>query len=237
VSEDSGEGPSDFAPGVATALLIIGVLAFVIVTVSWVPFLVRAFDYNSAYRCSSTANAACYTEQRDVVLALGTDGAGDVKNSKAFVQLRQYGRFDLTSGAGLWSAAHVGDPATVRIYHGAVQTIEVRGYTAETADNPDLSAKAATGLEVAALGLLLGGLAVYGRRRRTGRFARSAYVYATWAYVSAVVVGFAVGSGPPPIWIAFASISLVIGVLIGAEFFVLQPRIEARKAEEEGWDD
>jgi hypothetical protein len=219
------------AKGRLTLFVAVSTLILVAVTVVWTLFLVRAFDYDAAYKCSSTPNPACYTERPDEVQSVGTDNTG--KNAQAYIVLQYYGRFELTTTSGLWSVAHAGDPAVVRIYHGAVVTIEARGATAETSGNPNMVVKHVTGFEIAALGLLLGCLAIRARERFP-RFTPCARIYAAWAFVSGAVVGLAVGNGPLPVWAGFSAASLIVGILIGTEFFVLRPRIAAREAEEAG---
>jgi hypothetical protein len=230
----TGAGPAGGwrlpANGWQTPALIASTLIFLAMTVVVTPFVVRGFDFNAAYKCSAAPNPACYTEQSDEVRTVGEDGIG--KSAQPYIVLRNSGKFYVSSMPGLWASARAGDPATVWIYHGDVVTIEALGKTAELSSNPDLAARHVTGFEVAALGLLLCSLASHARGRLSW-FTRCAQIYAVWALVSGVVVGLAVGEGPvPAVWMGFSATSLVIGILIGIEFFVLQPRIAAREAEE-----
>jgi hypothetical protein len=88
--------------------------------------------------------------------------------------------------------ARAGDPATVRVYRGVIDTIEVRGLTAETPQNPNRGLKHASAFEVVAIGLLLLSLAMY-MGERVPWFARSADVYAGWAVFSGGLLTIFVG--------------------------------------------
>lgn len=206
----------------ATVFVAVSILILAVVTAFWAPFAVRAFDYDDAYRCSSTPDAACYTQQRDVVLTVGLEGGSRSKNALAYLVLEHFGRINLTSSSGAWSVARAGDTATLQTYRGVLDAIEVRGVTSETPHNPNLSVKHATGFEIAAFALLLCSLFLYAHDR-VRWFRPCGEVFALWAFASGFALSFIVAMTSQLVWEVFLGISLACGVLIGVEYFVLRP--------------
>src|ERR1700722_3531658 len=95
------------SPGWWIALLVLSGVGFLTAVGFWAPAAVRAFDYDGAYRCSSTPNPACYAEQDTTVQAVGTTGTG--RGAQSYLELRGYGLVELHALTGVYSVAHVGD--------------------------------------------------------------------------------------------------------------------------------
>lgn len=205
------------------------VVPFLVTLAFWVPAAIRGIDYYDAHECSSTPNPACSVEQRATVEAVDSSVPGN--GSQFYLVLSGFGEVYLTSDSGAWDTAHVGDVATVRIYRGVVDAVEIRGVTSQTRYSPEVPAKRLTGVLIGTFGLILAACFLWAANRFR-MFVRSGMVFAWWGGLSGVGLGFTVGLGPSWLWLTGFGVSALIAGLITIEFAVLQPRIAARDAEQ-----
>ena len=199
----------------------------------WLAATLASAEYDSAPRCAGPAGPSCVAVESSVVESVEATAAG--KSDDYWITLTGFGRIQMPSADKAYETAQPGDPATVTIWKGLVATIEVRGVTCATQDNPDEGSRDLTAILLATFGALLAAVLLAVRDRvRWLKVCGGAYPF--WALLSGIAVGIGYAAGPFWLWPIVLAVSGIVAGLIALEFFVLQPRLAARNAAVEGWE-